>query len=149
MQGSRIENRESRAMALNVSTTSLRFNLWRSTSRRNQFGAWVLFLALIGYGVIRTTEIHPIEGMHKKSTNATATNAKNATNELYSNIETIALIATSFEKGAVVMCKELIKRANGTKEGQEPWRSSGGLLWNHSHCGEEGVIFLGNHLARW
>jgi hypothetical protein len=47
------------------------------------------------------------------------------------------------------MCLELLKRANGTEEGHEPWRATGGLLWTCYPCEEQGISALGNHLSRW
>jgi hypothetical protein len=47
------------------------------------------------------------------------------------------------------MCLELLTRANGTEEGHEPWRATGGLLWTCYPCEEQGISVLGNHLSRW
>ena len=47
------------------------------------------------------------------------------------------------------ICSELLKRANGTEEGQEPWRESGGLLWKCSDCQYQGKHELGNYLSNW
>jgi hypothetical protein len=49
----------------------------------------------------------------------------------------------------VDVCAELFRRANGTLEGDEPWRASGGLLWIRSPCGHQGLHMLGNHLSQW
>lgn len=65
------------------------------------------------------------------------------------NIETIVSPARQFTEGVVELCADLAKRANGTDEGVEPWRSAGGLLWKHSSCGFNAVKSLGNHLSRW
>jgi hypothetical protein len=81
-------------------------------------------------------ETDSLEGVHKMPTNN-------------SNIETIASRAGRFMNGPAILCADLVNRANGTEEGSEPWRSSGGLLWTHSDCGAEAVHSLGNHLSRW
>jgi hypothetical protein len=47
------------------------------------------------------------------------------------------------------MCLELLKRANGTEEGNEPWKRTGGLLWTCFPCQEQAISVLGNHLSRW
>jgi hypothetical protein len=57
--------------------------------------------------------------------------------------------ADGFIEDPEMMCAELLKRANGTQEGNEPWRSSGGLLWKFNSCGNQGISVLGNHLSRW
>lgn len=57
--------------------------------------------------------------------------------------------ADGFIEDPEMMCAELLKRANGTREGDEPWRKSGGLLWKFNSCGDQGISVLGNHLSRW
>jgi hypothetical protein len=47
------------------------------------------------------------------------------------------------------ICSELLKRASGTDEGQEPWRESGGLLWTCRDCPYEARHALGNYLSNW
>ena len=47
------------------------------------------------------------------------------------------------------VCPELLRRANGTSEGNEPWRASGGLVWTRSRCQRQGLHMLGNYLSMW
>ncbi|KAI2506002.1 hypothetical protein MHU86_8413 [Fragilaria crotonensis] len=86
--------------------------------------------------VVGESAIDTLEGIHKMSTTD-------------SSIEKIASRADRFMDGPARLCAALVNRANGTKEGSEPWRSSGGLLWTHTDCGREAVHSLGNHLSRW
>ena len=49
------------------------------------------------------------------------------------------------------MCTQLLKLSNNSKEGHEPWRSSGGFIWKYSHrdVGDSATLELGDHLSRW
>ena len=47
------------------------------------------------------------------------------------------------------MCAELLERSKDTEDGQEPWRSSGGLLWTYRQCAGDSISELGIFLSRW
>jgi hypothetical protein len=57
--------------------------------------------------------------------------------------------ADGFIQDPEMLCEELLKRANGTQEGNEPWRSNHPLIWKSNDCGNQGISVLGNHLSRW
>lgn len=55
----------------------------------------------------------------------------------------------AFVHEAKRMCTVLLKYAKGTDEGDEPWRTTGGLLWESNNCKDHASYQLGNHLSRW
>jgi hypothetical protein len=46
------------------------------------------------------------------------------------------------------MCNDLLKLANGTNAGNEPWKEHGCLLYMTNDCRHQGTVQLGNHLSR-